>query len=336
MTENELTAHDQDDDVVVIGGGAAGLSGALTLARSRRSVVVIDGGEPRNAPAAGVHGYLTRDGMPPAELLRVGRLEVQGYGGRLVDGHVEQVVRADDGRLTVVLAGGRRLTGRRLLVAAGLVDELPDVPGVRERWGRDVLHCPYCHGWEVRDQPLAVLASGPMSVHSALLFRQLTDDVTYLTHTLPPTPEQQEQLLARGVRIVDGPVAGLRVEQDRLTGVRLADGAVVPCTALAVATYMRARAGFLAGIGLAPVPHVAGVGETLTADAFGRTDAPGVWAAGNVTDPSAQVGASAAAGALAGAHINADLVTEETRRAVEARRAAAAPAARLAQTAGAR
>lgn len=126
----------QDEhDVVVIGGGAAGLSGALVLARSRRSVVVVDGGQPRNAPAAGVHGFLTRDGMPPAELLRVGRREVEGYGAHLVDGSVEQVLREDDGRLTVVLAGGRRLTGRRLLVATGLVDELPDVPGVRERNG---------------------------------------------------------------------------------------------------------------------------------------------------------------------------------------------------------
>jgi thioredoxin reductase len=312
-----------EQDVVVIGGGAAGLGGALVLARSRRSVVVVDAGQPRNAVAAGVHGYLTRDGLPPAELVRLGRLEVEGYGGRLLDGSVEQVLRADDGRLVVALPDGRRLTGRRLLVATGLVDELPDLPGLRERWGRDVLHCPYCHGWEVRDQPIAVLASGPMSVHQALLFGQLTDDVTYLAHALPPTPEEEEQLDARGIRVVGDPVAGVEVEQDRLVGVRLADGAVVPCTALAVATYMRARVGFLAGIGLAPVEHPAGIAEHLTTDGVGRTDAPGVWAAGNVTDPTAQVGASAAAGAFAAAQINADLVAEDIRVAVEARRVAA-------------
>ena len=313
----------QEHDVVVVGGGAAGLAGALQLARSRRRVVVVDGGQPRNAPAAGVHGYLSRDGMPPGELLRTGRLEVQGYGGRVVDGHVEQVLRRDDGRLDVVLADGRTLTGRRLLVATGLVDELPDVPGLRERWGRDVLHCPYCHGWEWRDSPVAVLASGPMSVHQALMFRQLTDDVTYLAAALAPTAEQREQLDARGIRVVEQAVTGLRVEADRLTGVLLADGSTAPCDALVVATRMRARTGFLAGLGLAAVPHPTGVGEHLPADAQGRTEVPGVWVAGNATDLTAQVGAAAAAGALAGAAINGDLVAEETAAAVRALRGAA-------------
>ncbi len=314
-------AHEQDAyDVVVVGGGAAGLSGALVLARSRRSVAVVDGGEPRNAPAAGVHGFLTRDGMPPAELVRVGRQEVEGYGGHVLEGRVEQVRRADDGRLVVELAGGRRLTGRRLLVATGLVDELPDVPGLAERWGRDVLHCPYCHGWEVRDRPVAVLASGPFSAHQALLFRQLTDDVVLLAGDELPAPDQQEQLLARGIRIVPGRVTGLEVERDRLTGVRLVDGSVVPCEALVVATHMRARTGFLDGIGLSPEEHPTGIAEHLPVDATGRTAAPGVWAAGNVSDPAAQVGMSAAAGAFAAAQINGDLVAEETRLAVEASR----------------
>jgi len=320
MTQDNQDAY----DVVVIGGGAAGLGGALVLARSRRSVVVVDGGQPRNAPAPGVHGYLTRDGVPPSELVRIGRLEVQGYGGRFLDGQVEQVARLDDGRLAVTLTDGRTLTGRRLLVATGLVDELPDVPGVRERWGRDVLHCPYCHGWEVRDQTIAVLASGPMSVHQALMFRQLSTDVTYLSHTLAPTAEQQEQLRARGIRVVDGPVTELQVVDDRLTGA-LVGAATVPCAALVVATQMRARAGFLAGLGLTPVEHPFGVGDHLSADPQGRTDAPGVWVAGNVTDLAAQVGAAAAAGAAAGAAINGDLVMEETRTAVEALRADATP-----------
>jgi thioredoxin reductase len=308
-------------DVVVIGGGAAGLGGAVTLGRSRRTVAVVDAGQPRNAPAAGVHGYLTRDGLPPAELVRIGREEAQGYGAQLVAGSVEQVRRAEDGRLTVRLADARTLTGRRLLVTTGLVDELPDVPGLRERWGRDVLHCPYCHGWEVRDQEVAVLASGPMSTHQALLFRQLTDRVTYLSGAQPPTPEQEEQLLARGVRIVDTEVAALEIADDRLTGVRLVDGALVPADAVAVATYMRARADFLDGIGLSAVEHPSGVGQHLPADPQGRTTTAGVWAAGNVTDPSAQVGAASAAGAFAGAQINADLAAEDTRMALEARRA---------------
>jgi len=333
MTQDVLDQY----DVVVIGGGAAGLGGALVLARSRRSVVVVDAGQPRNAPAAGVHGHLTRDGMPPAELVRRGRLEVEGYGGRIVDGQADRVDRDGEGRLVVTLTDGRTLTGRRLLVATGLVDELPDVPGVQERWGRDVLHCPYCHGWEVRDQAIAVLASGPMSVHQALLFRQLSDDVTYLGHALPPTAEQQEQLEARGIRVVEGPVARLQVEHDRLAGVRLADGGTVPCTALVVGPRMRARTGFLAGLGMATVDHPSGVGDHLAADPTGRTETPGVWVAGNVTDLSAQVGAAAAAGASAGAQINGDLSTEQTRTAVGALRARAPSGpVPVAQPAGAR
>jgi thioredoxin reductase len=258
----------------------------------------------------------------------MGRLEATGYGARFIDGDVEHVQRAADGRLDVLLADGRSLTGRRLLIATGLVDEFPDVPGLKERWGRDVLHCPYCHGWEVRDQQIAVLASGPMSIHQALLFRQLTDQVTYLSHALPPTAEQEEQMLARGIRIVDTEVARIEVVRDRLVAVRLADGTTVPCQAVVVATYMRARADFLEGIGLTPVEHPLGVGEHLPTDAQGRTTAAGVWAAGNVTDPSAQVSAASAAGAFTGAQTHADLAAEDTLLAVEARRAEHAVAAR--------
>ncbi len=189
--------------------------------------------------------------------------------------------------------------------------------GLRERWGREVVHCPYCHGWEVRDQAVGVLATGPRTVHQALLFRQLSAEVTVFAHTAPPAGEEAEQLAARGVRVVDGEVTALEVHDDRLTGVRLADGTVVGVEALAVSPRtVVARAGFLADLGLRPVEHPSGLGEHLPADATGRTDMPGVWVAGNVTDPSAQVGSAAAAGALAAAQINADLVGEETRRAV--------------------
>ncbi|GAB2708466.1 NAD(P)/FAD-dependent oxidoreductase [Nocardia thraciensis] len=313
-------------DVVVIGGGAAGLNGALMLARARRSVVVIDAGDPRNAPADGVHGLLARDGMPPAELLERGCAEVRGYGGQVVSGTVETATR-DDAGLTVTLTDGRTVRARRLLVATGLTDELPDVAGLRDRWGRDVVHCPYCHGWEVRDRAIGVLANGPMTVHGALLWRQWTDDVTLFTHTMAePTGEQAEQLAARGVRVVTGEVASVEVVDDRLVGVRLADGSLVARQVLAAPSRMVARAGFLSDLGLHPVPHPSGMGDHIPADPAGRTTIPGVWVAGNVTDPSAQVGPAAAAGANAAAQINMDLVTEETRRAVEAARAPFSPA----------
>jgi thioredoxin reductase len=329
-----ITVSDQmrnDYDVVVAGGGAAGLNGALMLGRSRRSVVVIDSGRPRNAPAAGVHGFLSRDGISPAELLDAGRAEVRAYGGHVVNGEVATAARDGDGFL-VHLADGRSVRARRLLVTTGLADELPDVTGLAGRWGRDVVHCPYCHGWEVRDQAIGVLASGPMSVHQALLFRQLSEDVVYFSHTAPPLAAgEAQQFAARGIRVVDGAVASLEISDDHVTGVRMTDGRVIGRQVVAVATRMTARAGFLAALGLKPVAHPLGVGEYVPAGPAGLTDVPGVWAAGNVTDLTAQAGASAAAGALAGAAINADLVAEDTRRAVAACREpfGAAPEARM-------
>ncbi|HEX2058966.1 MAG TPA: NAD(P)/FAD-dependent oxidoreductase [Actinomycetota bacterium] len=303
-------------DVVVAGGGPAGLNGALMLARSRRSVLVVDAGSPRNTPADGVHGLLGHDGTPPAELLERGRAEVRRYGGHVTRGAVTGAAR-DGETFVVTLGDGRTTRARRLLVATGVIDELPELEGLKERWGHDVLHCPYCHGWEVRDQAIGVLSSGPRSLHQALLFRQLSDDVVYFAHALPPAADEVEKLAARGIPVVDGEVVALEVEGDRLTGVRMRDGTTVPRQVLVVATRLVARAPFLDELGLRPAEHPSGLGEHVVVEPTGRTPVPGVWAAGNVTDPAAQVGGSAAAGATAGAQINADLVEEETRQAIE-------------------
>ena len=308
-------------DVVVVGGGAAGLSGALMLARVRRSVLVVDAGLPRNAPADGVHGLLARDGMPPGELLARGRTEVSGYGGHVVDGEVAEIVRRPDG-FDVHLVDGRVVGARRLLVATGLVDQLPDIPGLRERWGREVVHCPYCHGWEVRDRAIGVLACGPMATHQALLFRQLSADVTMFSNDQQLGAEDRERLAARGVPVVDGPVESVQVVGDAVVGLRMGDGVLVERDVIAVQSRMVARGRVLTGLGVRPSPHPSGVGEYFPAvDPSGRTEAPGVWLAGNVTDLSAQVGAAAASGALAGAMINIDLVTAETDAARAALRA---------------
>jgi thioredoxin reductase len=305
---------------VVVGGGAAGLNGALMLARARRSVLVVDAGEPRNAPAEGVHGLLGHDGASPQRLLATGRDEVRRYGGQVVTERVVAAAAESDG-MSVTLSDGRSHRARRLLVTTGLTDELPDIPGLAERWGHEVLHCPYCHGWEVRDRAIAVIGSGPMSVHQALLFRQWSDDVTYVVHTVPPDAEQAEQLAARGVRVFDGQVDRVEGGRSGLEGLTLLDGRLVEAQTVVVAPRMVARAGFLADLGLTPVQHPSGVGEHVPADPTGRTAVPGVWVAGNVTDLTAQVGAAAAAGAVAGAQINADLVDEETRAAVAELRA---------------
>ncbi|MER7398283.1 NAD(P)/FAD-dependent oxidoreductase [Streptomyces sp. NPDC000151] len=311
-------------DVVVVGGGAAGLSGALALVRARRSVLVIDDGRPRNATADRTHNFLTRDGTPPAELLAAGRAEVTGYGGEIVAGEAVAAERQEGGGFRVLLEAGPPVAARRLLVATGLVDELPEVPGMAERWGRDVLHCPYCHGWEARDRAIAVLATGPLACRQALMWRQWSTDVTLLLHVSPePDAEEYERLAARGVAVVPGRVTDLEVADGGLAGVRLADGRRVPCQALVVEPRFTARAGLLASLGLSAEEERSSgevVGSSVRAADSGATDVPGVWVAGNVTALSDQVIGAAAAGVQAAQAINSDLVDEDTRRAVDTRR----------------
>jgi thioredoxin reductase len=299
-------------DVLVIGGGAAGLSAAQMLGRSRRSVLVVDSGEPRNAPAQGVHGFLSRDGVSPAELLEIGRAEAGRYGVRTVQGEAVTAAGSIAEGFSVTLADGRVLGGRRLLITTGLVDDLPAIPGLRERWGKDVLHCPFCHGWEVQDQAIGVLGKGPWSVHQALLFRQWSANITlFLNDLVQPSDEELEQLAARGVKVVAGAVESLRVEEDRLRGVALAGGPEVAVDAVVVGPQVRARLDAFAGLGLQPEPHPMGIGDFLATDADGATAVPGVWAAGNVTDMRAQVLASAAAGSWTAVVINNSLMADE-------------------------
>ncbi len=298
----------EDYDVVVVGGGAAGLSAALVLGRARRRVVVVDAGTPRNAPAAHMQGFLSRDGMPPAELLATARAEVRSYGVELADERVVDVTRG----FALRLAAGRTLTARRLLLATGAVDELPDIPGARERWGRDFLHCPYCHGWEVRDQPLGVLGTDSGSVDHAHLLRQWSGDVIFFAHAYPVNAAESAALAARGIRVVEGLVAQFSIVDDRLDAVRLADGRTIPRAAVFIRPTLRARTdGLLDALGC-------DVDEwgLVRADATGRTSVPGVWAAGNVTNPRAQVITAAGEGSAAAIAINADLVDEDVRNAL--------------------
>ncbi|HEV2783895.1 MAG TPA: NAD(P)/FAD-dependent oxidoreductase [Actinophytocola sp.] len=296
-----------DYDVVVIGGGAAGLSAALVLARARRRVAVIDAGEPRNAPAAQMHGFLSRDGMRPAHLLAVGRGEVIGYGGDIVRGRVRRI----EPGFVVHSGGAPTLTARAVLVTTGLRDELPDIPGVRERWGTDVVHCPYCHGYEVRDAPIGVLGGEERdaSMHQVLLVRQWSADVIFFPGRLTPTAEDRERLTARGIRIVDGDVARLVVTDDRLSAVELSDGRLVPRTAVFVAPRFVPHDDLLTDLGCA-------VDENgwVSTDPAGATSVPGVWAAGNVVNPRAQVITAAGAGSTAAAAINGYLVEDDIAR----------------------
>jgi thioredoxin reductase len=212
----------------------------------------------------------------------------------------------------VDLANGRDLTARRILVATGVGDELPDIPGVRERWGRDLLHCPYCHGWEVRDQPLGVLGTQPGSAHHAQLIRQWSDDVIFFVHTYDLTSVERSQLEARGIGIVEGEVARLVVEDDELTGVQLIDGRVIERTAVFIRPGNPPRADGL----LSSLRCEVDEAGFVTVDATGRTSTAGVWVAGNAVDPRAQVITAAGAGSAAAIAINADLVQDDVERAV--------------------
>jgi thioredoxin reductase len=296
-------------DIVVIGGGAAGLSAALVLGRARRSVAVIDAGAPRNAPAAHMQGFLSRDGTPPAELLRTARSEVLRYGVDLVDDRVVDVAHG----FTVRLAKRGVLAARRLLFATGAIDDLPDIPGARERWGRDFLHCPYCHGWEARDQPLGVLGTNPGSVDHAHLLRQWSDDVVFFAHTETVSARERASLQARGIRIVDGEVARLVIVDDRLSAVELTDGRAVPRTAVFMRPTLHGASTDLAVSLGCDVDE----GGFVRADAAGRSSVAGVWVAGNASDPRAQVITAAGQGSAAAIALNTDLVEEDVRRALE-------------------
>jgi len=290
--------------VIVVGGGAAGLSAALVLGRSRRSVLVVDAGQPRNAPAEHLHNYLGREGAGPRELLETGREEVRRYGVEVRPGRVWSAARSGDG-FSVRLEDGSSALSRRLVLATGVVDALPEVPGLAERFGRDVLHCPYCHGWEVADLPLGVVASGPDCVERALLFRQWSDDVLIFLDGRPaPAGEDAEKLAARGIRVVPGVIARVVVEHDALTGVELAGGEVVTRAALVVSTV--------------PTP------DSTLLDAVGGPDGPGVKVVGNAATPYGGVVTSAADGVMAGTMLNHELILEETEAALEQHRKDAA------------
>jgi len=249
--------------------------------------------------------------MSPGDFLAAGRAEVRGYGVELIE---DRVVAIEHG-FHIRLAGGRVLQARRVLVATGVRDELPEIPGLRERWGRDLLHCPYCHGWEVRGRPLGVLGTTPDAVRHALLVRQWSHDVVFFAHIVELSPDELVRLEARGVRVVRGEVERLVVEADRLTGIQLVDGRVFPRTAVFIRPVnVPHNDGLLAGLGCeidqAGLPVV---------DPTGRTTTVGVWAAGNVVDPRFQVITSAGAGSAAAIAINADLVQDDVARAIEGR-----------------
>ncbi len=216
-------------DVVVVGAGAAGLSAALMLGRSKRRTLVLDGGPPRNAPSEHSHGFFTRDGASPEELLRHGRRDLEAYPSVEVREGVAVGASGSDGDFEVGLDGGEAVAARKILLASGVVDEMPDIPGFAEAWGRGIFHCPYCHGWEVRDAPLAVYGDGASLMHRVVLIRNLSRDLVAITDGSGVSDEDRGKVSALGVLLYESGIS--RVESDEETGklvrIVLGDGAEI-------------------------------------------------------------------------------------------------------------
>lgn len=301
-------------DSIIIGGGPAGLSAALAMGRALRRTLIIDAGQPRNRFASHMHSVLGQEGTPPEDLLARGRAEVTQYGGTLHTGSVREVREstntAGPRTLMVSLTGGPQLMARTVIAASGVADHLPQIPGLADHWGSTVFHCPYCHGWEVRNQRLGVLAAGPMALHQAELLRQWSDRLTFFSAAVEPLDDAvRRRLQARGVVIEPSPVLEILGSGDHLAGALLENGRHVEVDALLTAGQMRPHDRYLAPLSLDRTENV--MGSFLGTDVSGKTSHDRIWAPGNISNPAANVPMSISAGTMAGGAANMSLVIED-------------------------
>ena len=315
MSDHAPLTVERHCDVAVIGGSAAGLAAALQLVRQRRSVIVVEEGEPQNVPTAYMHGYLGHEGLPPLELIAVGREEVRSYGGEILPGRARRVSRTDDGLFRVELVGGHRIVARRVLAATGLLDELPHIDGLAEHWGRDVIHCPFCHGFEVRDRRVVQIVAHPIELRTAALFDHLCAELTIVLHGhVDAAMTELDALRARGVLILHGRVSRIVTGADgQVAAVELANHERIVADVVVVGTRFTIRVEPFASLGLRLVAHSSGLGEVVETDATGETAIPGLFAAGNLTDPSHHVLSAAAGGSRVGAMISFSLAGDDIR-----------------------
>lgn len=292
-------------DAIVIGGSFAGLSAAMYIARARRSVAIIDAGLPRNRFAAHSHGFFGHDGSAPGDMLATARAQVLAYPtASLVSGEARAAAPHGDG-FVVTLGSGEQLTADRLVLAFGLHDELPPLPGLAERWGNSVIICPYCHGFEFSGQRLGVLAMTPMSAHQAMLVAEW-GPVTYFSNGFEPDAATRDELVHRGVSVEATPVVALRGEAPALSAVDLADGRQVPLDALFIGPQSRLNSDIADQLGCAF--DDAPFGRIIRTDALKQTTVPGVFAAGDIARPMHSVTFAAADGVMAGTALHRSLV----------------------------
>jgi thioredoxin reductase len=292
-------------DCIVVGAGAAGLSAGLTLARARRTTLIIDSGRQSNLVAAGIGGLLGHDRRPPEEFYAAGRHDVTAYPDvELRQAEVTQGAREDDGSFTVTLTDGRHERTGHLVLTPGMDYRYPRLPGMEQRWGRSVFHCPFCHGWEVQDRPLGVLASGAVGVHGALNLRAWTDRITLLTNgNTALTEQQREQLATGGVGLDERPIAGLDGPDTELRAVTFAEGADLALDAVLVKSTIYQRSSLARDLGATVIePDEMLSVEAIQVDAMQRTGVPGLYAAGDAaTSVPPSMAAAMASGYLAGA-----------------------------------
>jgi thioredoxin reductase len=299
-------------DCVIVGGGAAGLSAGLVLGRARRKTLIVDAGQQSNLAAHGIGGLLGSDGRPPAELYAAGRVELSAYPSVEVrDGEVVTAARDGDG-FTLALGTGERIRARRVLLATGMQYRPPELPGLADAWGGSIFHCPFCHGWEVRDQPLAVLAAGQRGVHSALLLRGWSDDIVLLTNGPAELGEDDlARLAAAGIPVDERIVTEVRSTAGQLESVVFADGPELPRRGMLVGTTLHQRSTLAEQLGAEVAEPGPVAADAVRVDPFARTTVPGVFAAGDVSAQMPQVAAAVAAGALAAAAIMQTLMADD-------------------------
>ncbi|MBB5193211.1 thioredoxin reductase [Silvimonas terrae] len=295
-----------DHDVIIIGGSFAGLSAAIYLARARRKVCVLDTGLPRNRFAPQSHGFFAQDGNAPEAMLATARLQVAAYPTvELIQGKAETVTPTNQG-FSVTLADGQSLQASKLILAFGLRDELPAIPGLAERWGKSVLHCPYCHGFEFSGQQLGVLAVSPLSVHQAMLIAEWGPTTLFLNGQPVPDAEMQKELTARGVQIETTPVTQLTGAGAQLGALVLADGREVITDALYIGVRSHLNSPIAAQLGCQM--EDTWFGQIIKTDEFKMTSVPGVYAAGDIARGMHSATWASADGVTAGTAAHRELV----------------------------
>lgn len=293
-------------DAIIIGGSFAGLSAATYIARGRRSVCVLDTGSPRNRFAEHSHGLLTHDGSAPDAILAAARSQVAAYRSvTFVNGEAVSAAKGPDG-FVVRLAAGDSVEGSRLVLAFGISDELPAIPGLAERWGRSVLHCPYCHGYEISGQRLGVLHVSPTSVHQAMLIAEWGPTTFYLNGAPEPEAAVLDELRRRGVAIEPGPVRALLGDGARLSAIQLADGRTSDVDALYLGPRTRLNSGIAQELGCELLDGR--FGPVVRTDETRMTTVPGVFAAGDIVREAHNVTWASADGVTAGSAAHRSLV----------------------------